>query len=72
MTGTAISAAAEDQVEEVVKGALDVDWSKIPEALASVHYDGWVSVEVFDYDPGVEALASESIAYLQRLLNEIG
>ena len=35
------------------------------QALKDINYDGWVCVEVFDYDPGVEALAKESIDYLK-------
>ncbi len=29
--------------------------------------DGYVSVEVFDYSPGVERIATESIAYMKRI-----
>ncbi len=46
-------------------GMGDVDFIPILRALEEVGYDGWVSVEVFDYDPGVEALATESIQYLR-------
>ncbi|MDP6445822.1 MAG: sugar phosphate isomerase/epimerase family protein [Pirellulaceae bacterium] len=49
-------------------GMGDIDFVPILKALQDVEYDGWVCVEVFDYDPGVEALARESIEYLQRLL----
>jgi len=49
----------------------DVDFVPILAALKDVGYDGWVSVEVFDYDPGVEALASESIRYLQDCLAQV-
>ncbi|MEZ6089791.1 MAG: sugar phosphate isomerase/epimerase family protein [Pirellulaceae bacterium] len=43
-------------------GMGNVDYRPIFEALSDVDYDGWVSVEVFDYSPGVEALVSQSMA----------
>ncbi len=46
-------------------GMGDVDFQPIMQALADVNYDGWVSVEVFDYEPGIEALATESIENLK-------
>ena len=49
----------------------DVDFLPILEALGEVDYRGWVSVEVFDYTPGVERLAQESIQYMQRCLAEL-
>jgi len=46
-------------------GMGEIDFVPILQTLQDVWYDGWVSVEVFDYDPGVEALATESIEYLK-------
>lgn len=46
-------------------GMGEIDFVPILQTLQDVGYDGWVSVEVFDYEPGVEALATESINYLQ-------
>ncbi|MFM7035732.1 MAG: sugar phosphate isomerase/epimerase family protein [Planctomycetia bacterium] len=39
----------------------DVDFMPIFKALDDAGYQGWVSVEVFDYSPGAERLAQESI-----------
>lgn len=44
-----------------------VDFAPIFQALADVQYQGWVSVEVFDYAPGAERLARESIDYMRRI-----
>ena len=46
-------------------GMGDVDFVPIYEALQEINYDGWLSVEVFDYSPGIETLAEESISYLK-------
>jgi sugar phosphate isomerase/epimerase len=52
-------------------GMGEIDFVPILEVLDEVKYDGWVSVEVFDYEPGVETLARDSIQYLQRCLSEL-
>ena len=44
----------------------EVKFEPILQTLADINYEGWVSVEVFDYTPGIERLARESIEYLKR------
>ena len=53
-------------------GMGDVDFAPIFSALRDVKYDGWVSVEVFDYDPGVETLVTESMSNMRAVLEQIG
>ncbi|OYV81110.1 MAG: D-tagatose 3-epimerase [Planctomycetia bacterium 21-64-5] len=52
-------------------GMGDLQFGPILEALGEIDYRGWVSVEVFDYSPGAERLARESIEYLQRCAEEV-
>lgn len=50
----------------------EIDFVPIFAALQQVGYDGWVSVEVFDYAPGIERLARESIDYMRSCLAKSG
>ncbi len=43
----------------------DVDFKPIATALKAVGYQGFVSVEVFNFEEGAEAIASRSLEYLQ-------
>lgn len=50
----------------------EIDFVPIFQALQEVGYKDWVSVEVFDYTPGVKRLAQESIEYMQACLSKLG
>ncbi len=47
-------------------GMGETDFVPILGALEDIAYDGWVSVEVFDYEPGAEHIARTSFDTLQR------
>lgn len=47
-------------------GSGDVKFEPIAAALRQAHYSGYVSVEVFDYTPDANTIASKSIEYLKR------
>jgi sugar phosphate isomerase/epimerase len=49
----------------------DLDFVPILKTLQEVHYNGWVSVEVFDYSPGIERLARQSIEYMQAIVAKL-
>ena len=47
-------------------GMGEVDFVPILQTLREINYQGWVSVEVFDYAPGPDALAGGSLRYLRE------
>ena len=52
-------------------GMGDTDFVPIFEALSEVGYEGWVSVEVFDYSPGPEKIARDSLNYMKQTLARV-
>jgi sugar phosphate isomerase/epimerase len=44
----------------------EVDFAPILQTLQEVGYSGWVSVEAFDFTPGIETVARESLRYLKE------
>ena len=53
-------------------GMGETDFHPILNALIESQYDGWVSVEVFDYKPGAQHIATESMRCLQTVLKDLG
>ena len=46
----------------------DVDFAPIFQALKDVDYQGYLSVEVFEFEPGPEAIATKSLEYMKQFV----
>jgi sugar phosphate isomerase/epimerase len=51
-------------------GMGETDYQPILQALLDSRYAGWVSVEVFDYSPGAQHIATRSLEYMRGVLKE--
>ena len=45
----------------------DVDYQPIVAALKEVGYNGYASVEVFQFEEGADVIATKSLEYLRRV-----
>lgn len=45
----------------------DTDFTPIAAALKEINYQGWISVEVFDFTPDPVTVATESMSYLTKV-----
>ena len=52
-------------------GMGDLDFQPIADSLIDSGYDEWVSVEVFDYSPGAETIARESLKNLKNYFSKV-
>jgi sugar phosphate isomerase/epimerase len=53
-------------------GMGEIDFEPIFAALKETNYQDWVSVEVFDYKPGVETICEDSLAYMKKCVAAVG
>ncbi len=52
-------------------GMGSTDYHPILRALIESDYRGWVSVEVFDYSPGAQNIAVQSLNYMKSVLDDL-
>lgn len=52
-------------------GTADYDFGSVLDALKRLNYQGWVSLEAFDFAPGAERIASESLRYLEGVIEKV-
>jgi D-psicose/D-tagatose/L-ribulose 3-epimerase len=52
-------------------GTGDYDFKPVFEVLRRRGYRGWISLEAFDFTPGAERLAGESLSYLESQIHQL-
>jgi len=52
-------------------GMGELDFVPIFRALKDIDFKGWISVETFDYTPGPEKIARDSLRYMQRVERKV-
>jgi sugar phosphate isomerase/epimerase len=49
----------------------ETDFGPIVKTLKDLNYDGYISIEVFDFTPDPRTIAAKSLGYLQGVLSQI-
>jgi D-psicose/D-tagatose/L-ribulose 3-epimerase len=49
-------------------GTADYDFGAVLKVLRDRNYQGWVSLEAFNFDPGADRIATESLRYLEGVI----
>jgi sugar phosphate isomerase/epimerase len=52
-------------------GTGDYDFASVLKTLKRLNYQGWVSLEAFDFAPGAERIASESLRHLENIIEKL-
>jgi D-psicose/D-tagatose/L-ribulose 3-epimerase len=52
-------------------GRGDYDFKPVLATLKLLNYNGWVSLEAFDFSPGAETIANESLRYLEAEIERL-
>ena len=60
------SVGAELNGYKVIDSLEELDFKPVLAMLKRRNYGGWVSLEAFDFTPGAERLANESLRYLEQ------
>jgi sugar phosphate isomerase/epimerase len=52
-------------------GTGDYDFASVLGTLKRMNYQGWISLEAFDFSPGPERIATESLRYLNAIIEKL-
>ncbi len=52
-------------------GTGDYDFAPVLATLKRLDYQGWISLEAFDFAPGAERIAAESLRYLESIIEKL-
>ena len=52
-------------------GTGDYDFGAVFDVLRRLNYQGWISLEAFNFAPGAERIASESLRHLNAIIDKL-
>jgi sugar phosphate isomerase/epimerase len=52
-------------------GTGDYEFAPVLATLKRLEYQGWISLEAFDFAPGAERIASESLRHLESIIEKL-